>query len=109
MPEEQILSASRIKTWESCSWKFWCTYKLKLPRSQNDGTSRGTACHLVLEVLLNPRHKKYITKIVKKDTVRCVPSIIRLLEKSLGKDGFLTEDNLELCDNMIMFKRSPTY
>jgi hypothetical protein len=102
MPEEQILSASRIKTWESCSWKFWCTYKLKLPRSQNDGTSRGTACHLVLEVLLNPRHKKYITKIVKKDTVRCVPSIIRLLEKSLGKDGFLTEDNLELCDNMII-------
>lgn len=101
---EQILSASRIKTLESCSWKYWCNYILKLPKSKNDGNVRGTVCHLVLELLLNPRHKKYIKKIIKAKSINCVPSISRLVEKSLKKEGenFCTKENLEMCDDMIL-------
>jgi hypothetical protein len=101
---EHILSASRIKTFESCSWKYWCGYVLKLPKSKNHGNVRGTACHLALEVLLNPRHKKYVKKILKAKTIKCVPSIERLVQKSIRKDGeeFYNEENLELCDKWIV-------
>ena len=85
MSKEHILSASRIKTYESCSWKYWCGYVLKLPKSKNDGNVRGSACHLVLEVLLNKRHKKYIKKIIKSETIKSVPSIERLVSKSIKK------------------------
>ena len=33
------LSASRIKTAQSCSWLYYCKYKLKLPDKGNDGSS----------------------------------------------------------------------
>lgn len=103
MPEH-ILSASRIKTFESCSWKYWCGYVLKMPKLKNDGNVRGTACHLALEVLLNPRHKRYIKKIVKAGTIKAVPSVEKLVEKSIRRDGeeFYTTDNLELCDRWII-------
>jgi len=45
---ETILSASRIKTAQSCSWLYWSKYKLKLPENGNDGARRGTVCHNVL-------------------------------------------------------------
>ncbi len=101
---ESILSASRIKTWESCSWKYWCNYELRLPKSKNDGNVRGTACHLILEVLLNPRHKKYIKKILKSHTIKIVPSIERLVKKSLRLAGeeFASNENFEMCDDMIL-------
>ena len=53
------LSASRIKTAESCSWLYWCKYKLKLPDRSNDGARRGSICHLIFELLGEPRRKKY--------------------------------------------------
>ena len=56
------LSASRIKTAESCSWLYWCKYKLKLPDRSNDGARRGSICHLIFELLGEPRRKKYFDK-----------------------------------------------
>tara|TARA_R100000329_G_scaffold148857_1_gene138325 strand:- start:999 stop:2069 length:1071 start_codon:yes stop_codon:yes gene_type:complete len=101
---EHILSASRIKTFESCSWKYWCGYVLKMPKLKNDGNVRGTACHLILEVLLNPRHKKYIKKILKAETIKAVPSVEKLVQKSIRRDGeeFYSQENLELCDKWIL-------
>jgi hypothetical protein len=104
MPKEHILSASRIKTYESCTWKYWCGYVLKLPKTKNDGNVRGSACHLILEVLLNKRHKQYIKKIIKASTIKAIPSIERLVRKSLRNEGeeFYTEENVEMCDDMIV-------
>ena len=99
---KSILSASRIKTLDSCSWKYWGTYHLGLPRSKNPGSSRGTVCHTVLEVLLNPRHRKHIKKITKHDTIKAVPSVYRLTEKNLKKEGYLSDENLQMCDEMIL-------
>ena len=102
MSEEKILSASRIKTLESCSWKYWCTYHLKLPRSSNAGAVRGTVCHLVLELLLDDRHKQYTKTITKSGTIKSVPSIKKLVEKNLTKLGYYNEENYEMCDEMIV-------
>ena len=101
-PTERILSASRIKTLDSCSWKYWGTYHLGLPRSKNPGSSRGTVCHTVLEMLLNPRHRKYIKKLLKSPSIRSVPSVFKLVEKNLKKEGYYSEENAEMCDEMIL-------
>ena len=59
---------------------------------------------MALEVLLNKRHKKYIKKIIKSQTIKSVPSIERLVSKSIKKEGeqFHTEENLQMCDDMIV-------
>ena len=68
MSELVKLSASRIKTLQSCSWMYYCNYNLKLPQKNNSGAMRGTVAHLIFEVLANPRHEHYVKQIVKNGT-----------------------------------------
>lgn len=99
--EEKILSASRIKTLESCSYTYFAQYLLKLPNESNSGSCRGTCCHLVFEMLSKPKHKHYYDKLIKSGTFNAAPAIKRLVCRGLKKDGFLTDENVELCDKMI--------
>ena len=97
---ESALSASRIKTLQMCSWKYWGNYKLKLPDTSNDGASRGWICHLIFELLGNPRHKKHYETIIKYGSIFKCPPIKRLTyyhAKSLHVDDL---DNLQLIDSM---------
>lgn len=94
------LSASRIKTAQSCSWLYWCKYKLKLPDTSNDGAKRGSICHLIFEVLGNKRHKKYHRQIVKSGSVFAVPSIERLIMKHACRVGVDDKENLDLIKEM---------
>ena len=96
------LSASRIKLLQSCSWKYWCNYHLHLPRKGNDGSARGTACHLILEMLLNSRRKAYIKKIITKSDSYCIKSVKKLVEKSLKDSGFFSLENVDMCNDMIL-------
>lgn len=99
--ESKYLSASRIKTLQSCSWLYWCNYILKMPDKKNDGSSRGTICHLIFEVLGNKRHKKHFNKIMKTQDVFSVESIKRLIikhAKILEVDDF---ENIALIKQMI--------
>tara|TARA_R110000822_G_C15338795_1_gene495949 strand:+ start:16228 stop:17307 length:1080 start_codon:yes stop_codon:yes gene_type:complete len=81
MSNTVTLSASRIKTYKSCSWIYWLKYIQKAPDSDNDGSRRGSICHLVLECLGNPRHKKRHYKKLLKDGVKNDTSIHRLIVK----------------------------
>jgi hypothetical protein len=101
MPDKKYLSASRIKTLENCSWLYWCNYHLKLPQESNSGAQRGTIVHLVLEVLLKPNRKKYVTKLKKSNTIESIPSIERLVRKHIRKE-MLSEEDYEMCDEMIL-------
>ena len=102
MPElETPLSASRIKTAQSCSWLYWCKYKLKLPDKSNDGARRGSICHLVFEVLGAKGRKKYYNKILKSQDVFSVPSIKRLILKHAVREGIDDSENVELMKDMI--------
>ena len=106
--KERILSASRLKTLETCSWSYWCNYHLKLPQKQNEGALRGTVCHLVFEMIVKKKHKKHFNKILKAGTIEGSPSILRLVMKHLRKmeqdfDLPMTnEENTELVDDMIV-------
>ena len=99
---DKILSASRIKTLESCSWSYWCNYHLKVPQKSNEGAIRGTVCHLVFELLLNKRHKKHYELITKESNTEASEAIVRLVKRQLKKREALTKENFELCMAMIL-------
>lgn len=102
MSEAPILSASKIKTLETCSWQYHCNYVLKLPQKGNSGSMRGTLCHLVFELLLKSRHKHHFNNIIRKDSISGSPAIVRLVTKHLEKDGIFNDENYEMVDNMIL-------
>jgi|688.fasta_scaffold00095_71 hypothetical protein len=81
------LSASRIKTLQSCSWTYYCNYNLKLPQKNNSGAIRGTIAHLIFELLDKQRHKGYIKKIIKADTCLKIKSIRRLICKLAKREN----------------------
>jgi len=97
----KILSASRIKTLETCSWVYWNNYHAKVPQTQNDGALRGTICHTIFELLLNIKHKNHFNKIIKANSITGSPPIVRLVKKLKSRVG-LDESNFEILDQMIM-------
>jgi hypothetical protein len=97
----KVLSASRIKTLETCSWVYWNNYHTKVPQSQNDGALRGTICHTIFELLLNSKHKNHFDKIIKKNSIKGSKAITRLVKKLKAKVG-LDQSNFEILDQMIM-------
>jgi ATP-dependent helicase/DNAse subunit B len=100
--EPKVLSASKIKTFENCSWLYWGNYHLKLPQKSNEGAQRGTICHLIFEILLNPKHKLHFKKIKKAETITSSPPIRRLVIKHLKKMQINTDKNFKLIDEMIL-------
>lgn len=101
MKKEVILSASRVKTLETCSWTYWCNYVLKIPQKKNEGAQRGTICHLVFELLLNKKHKKHFTQIMKGGGMKSSRAVDRLVIKHLKKEKIYTDENYKLCSDMI--------
>jgi hypothetical protein len=97
----KILSASRIKTLETCSWVYWNNYHAKIPQTQNDGALRGIICHTIFELLLNQKHKNHFDKIIKANSITGSKPITRLVKKLKAKVG-LNESNFEILDQMIM-------
>jgi hypothetical protein len=97
----KTLSASRIKTLETCSWVYWNNYHTKVPQSQNDGALRGTICHTVFELLLNKRHLKNYKRIIKKNAIDGDEGINRLVKKLSAKVK-LDESNYKLLNDMIL-------
>jgi hypothetical protein len=101
--EKIRLSASKIKTLDTCSWLFFSKYHLKIPDTTNDGASRGTIIHLIFELMLKPKHKKkYFTKLKKSPTaiLRCKP-LNRLLTKHTKRLNVNDKDNLALIYQML--------
>ena len=101
MPEK-ILSASRIKTFESCSWKYWCNYVLRIPSESNDGARRGNVCHAVFEYLLGKNRTEYVEKIIEAKNIEAVESVSILVKKLLVKEGADVEANYKICNKFIV-------
>jgi len=97
----KVLSASRIKTLETCSWVYWNNYHTKVPQSQNDGALRGTICHTIFELLLNKRHRKNYKRIIKKNAIDGDEGVNRLVKK-LSLKVKLEESNYKLLNDMIL-------
>jgi hypothetical protein len=107
MASDLYLSASTIKELEKCTWRYWCKKVLMLPDKGNAGSSRGSICHDIFEILLNTRHKKHYDLIMDAYTIKASPAVYRLVLSKFKKDQYLDEidnkgnDNLELIDAMI--------
>ena len=97
----KTLSASRIKTLETCSWVYWNNYHAKVPQSQNDGAMRGTICHTIFELLLNKKHLPKYKRIIKDNSINGDKAVSRLVKKLSAKVG-LDAKNYELVDEMIL-------
>lgn len=95
-----FLSASRIKQAQSCSWKYWSSYVLKLPQKGNDGASRGSVCHLVFELLGKKRHKKHYDNIILSGTIQSSKAVSRLIYSYASKLNVADDENIELIDMM---------
>ncbi len=96
------LSASRIKTLQTCSWQYWSKYHLRLPDKSNHGSLRGTICHAVFELLGDPKHKHHYTKIVKKQNIQASPAIDRMVLAYAKKYEINDFENLDLINEMIL-------
>lgn len=99
---ETPLSASRIKTAQSCSWLYWCKYKLNLPDASNDGAKRGSICHLIFELLGESKRKKMHAKIIKSKDVFSIPSIERLIKKHAKLLEVDDDENIQLIKEMTL-------
>lgn len=105
---KKVLSASRIKTLETCSWSYYCNYELKIPQRQNEGALRGTIAHLVFELILKPKHGHHKDLILKANNLSGSSAINRLIIKHLRKDEkkhglpMTSEDNYDLMNKMII-------
>lgn len=97
------ISASRIKTLQSCSWLYYSKYVLKLPDKGNLGSKLGSIAHTIFECLGNPRHRKHYTKAIKKNTVYDIEPLRLLIKKKFKKlDVEKTKTTIELLDKMIL-------
>jgi len=81
---------------------YHAKYVLGIPDKGNDGSSRGTVCHLIFEVLGDPRRKKTYNKIIKTQDVFSVESIKRLIFKYAKRLGVDDDDNIELIKKMTL-------
>lgn len=100
MKHPSALSASRIKTLQQCSWKYWCNYKLKLPDKSNDGASRGWICHLIFELLGDPRHRSHYDNIIANGTIFASDAIERLTLYHARRLNVDDPENIDLIDKM---------
>ncbi len=90
------LSASRIKTFESCSYLYYAKYLAKIPDPSNEGASIGTVVHEVCEILFNKqKYSSLVTKII---TTKSFPSsIVRIVSIKLKKNKFFSKEAVTKC------------
>lgn len=98
------LSASKVKVWESCSWVYNCKYNLKLPDKSNDGAIRGTVAHLILEILINFRHKKHIDLILLHNNIEGSKAVFRLVQKAAKREklDLSSIENSDILNSIIL-------
>lgn len=96
------MSASRIKTAQICSWDYWAKYILKIPDLANDGASRGTITHEILELLSKPKHRKIYDEIIQNNYVYHIKSIEKIIKHHAEKLKINDFENLNMINDMIL-------
>lgn len=95
--------SSSIKSFESCSWLYYCNYVLKIPQQSNRGALMGNVCHSFFECLLKPRHKHLYPKLIKAGTVNGSPSTARWVRKLIAQNQLPPDkETFQRVDSMIM-------
>ena len=97
------LSASRVKTYQTCSWQYYLTYILGFRDFDkgNDGSKRGTICHLVLECIQDKISRHYLIEDFQETGFEGHPNIYRLVMKHAKVVGVDDKDNMDLMEGFI--------
>ena len=103
------LSASRIKTAQSCNFKFWNSYFTDLPNTGNPGSSKGSVVHELFEMLGNPRHKHRYDELMEKGSIFEVPVIERYIKKLADRFGWGVNSDSEMAFMDVMIMNSLRY
>lgn len=101
-PSKFYLSPSRIDTYNECSQRYAAKYVWKMPDTGNDGSSRGSTCHDVLELLLKPKHHALYSAAIHADTCTEVPALWRFILRKARKYRVDDPANLELIDGFML-------
>ena len=101
-PKKIFQSASRNETHCNCTALYCAKYVHKIPDIRNDGASRGSVCHDVLEPLLKPRHKAIYSAAVHHQNCHEVPALWRYIRLLGRKYHVADEENLGMIDDFIM-------
>lgn len=96
------LSASRIKTYSSCSWLGYCKYNLKLPSKSNDGAKLGGCTHVILECLAEKKRFDLVNQALQLQCPLAVPSIDRLAKKLLKKESLYNDESIAKIDGFLL-------
>jgi hypothetical protein len=96
------LSASKIKTYSSCSYYGYAKYNIGLPDKGNLGSDLGGIVHTVLEVLSIKKRYDYVVESIASKNSFEKPSVKKLIEKLLKKKDILTEENLSKINGFLM-------
>lgn len=101
--KQKVLSASRLKTFLSCSWIFYCEYVLKMPSAAHPKTKLGSLAHSIFEVLQKPRHRKHYDAILsgKKSVYNSKP-IARWIKSFLAKNPDVTTKLSDEFDSLVL-------
>jgi len=100
---KEILSSSKIKTYDSCSYIYFQRYINKVPDIPNEGSLKGTICHIIFECLSNTRHKKNYDKIIEFNSLKGSISVLELVWKLMKKYNLPdTEEIYHSIEQMIL-------
>lgn len=81
------LSASRIKSYFSCSWYYYAKYCKKIPENgSNAGAARGSVVHDILECLLRADRRPMVEEILQLNDpfIPPIKRMARMLAKKFG-------------------------
>ncbi len=99
---KNALSASKIDSFQHCSAKYGARYLFSLPDIGNSGSSRGSVCHLILELLVIERRRKLVKQIIKEGSTEGFPALWRLIVKLASNFNVNNEADLELIDEFLL-------
>jgi hypothetical protein len=91
------LSASKIKTYSSCSYLAYLKYNCGLPSSGNTGSRLGSVTHAILECLASEKRKEIVDQAIACRKPLSIPSLNRMATILLKKEK---EDSLENFDKV---------
>lgn len=94
------LSASRVKTFETCSQIYYAQYVQKIRSASNLGAQLGTITHAILECLIKDRHAQSVKQIRVTESLN--PSVTRLLNRHLDNIDVNTPENFEKVTGFIL-------
>lgn len=103
MTEPKVrVSASKLKTADTCTWLYWVNYHTNFPKSSNSGANRGSVSHYVLECLLRDDRRDHVDVILKNGHIKFCKSVDRLAKHHAKKLAVCDPENYAMINDFIL-------